>query len=117
MRIVSQCDSQSKTVTKHGSQRHNTLPRHIGCVLNTARHKVTARRTHTHRAYFVIASVLLHQHDDPLTQRSDKIRDIRIVHRIKIVCRDNLTTYIHHSIGGFHFTNVDTNNPRLDLIY
>ena len=116
MCIVGQGNSQSQSVTKHGSQGNNALPRHIGGVLNTASHEVGTWGTHTYGTHLVITTVLLYQHDDFLTQGTDIVSDFRIVHRVKIVRRNNLTTYIHQRIGGSNLTNVDTYDSGFDLI-
>ena len=117
MCVISQSHSQSQTVLQHRSQGHNALPRHIGCMFNTARHKVSARSTHTDRANFFITAILLYQHDDFLTEHTDIVGYVRIVHRIKVVRRDYFTTDIHQCKGGPHLSNVDTDNSGFNLIY
>ena len=116
MCIVSQRHCQSETVAQHRSQGNDSLPRHIGGILDTTRPEVAAGRAQTYGAYLLIATILLDKRDDLLTQCSDIIRHIRIVHRHKIVHRDNLSTDIHQSIGGLYFTDINTNDSRFDLI-
>ena len=36
MGIVSQGHGHAQTILQHGSQGDNTLPRHVGCILNTS---------------------------------------------------------------------------------
>ena len=67
MGIIGHCHSQSKTVAQHRCQRDDTLPRQVGCVLDTARDITGAGSTDTNGADTLITAILFQQREDILT--------------------------------------------------
>ena len=116
MSIVGQRHSQSEPVLQHSCQGHDTLPRHIGCILDTARKEIAAGGTDTYGAYLLIATIFLDEHDDTLAQLCDKVGNIRIVGGTEVILCNNLTPDIHQGVCGLRLTDINTDNTGFNFV-
>ena len=116
MCIVRQANRKSNAVTQHGRKGNDTLPRQIGCILNTSRHGTGTWRTDTNGTDGLITAVLLNNHNDLLTQSCHKVIDIRIVTRWERILSDDITTDIHNGVSSRFVTDIYTYDSRFEII-
>ena len=108
MGVVTQGHSQSDAVTQHSSNRHDTLPRHIRCILDTSCQIVGTGGTHAYRTDILVATVILGQHHDALRECLHEIVHIReVLGRNAVLCHD-ITTQIHNGNGRCSGIHVNT---------
>ena len=108
MGVVAQRHSQSDTVSQHSGNGDDTFPRHIRCILDTARQVVGTWCAHTYRTYILVATVILRQHHDALRECLHEIVHIReVLGRNAVLCHD-ITTQIHNGNGRCSGIHVNT---------
>ena len=112
MCIVAKCNSQSKTVTQHSSQRNNAFPWHIGSIFDTTCTVVSTWSTDTHRADAFIPAIRLHQIQNVFAQNRQIVSDIWVLRGHKEICCYNFATDIDNTYRGPFQTDVYSNDAR-----
>ena len=105
MGVVAQRHSQSDTVSQHGGNGNDTFPRHIRCILDTARQVVGTGCTHAYRTDILVATIILSERNDTLRKHLHEIVHIREVLGRNVILCQNITTQIHNGNGcrsGIH---------------
>ena len=108
MGVVAQRHSQSDTVSQHGGNGDDTFPRHIRCILDTARQVVGTWCAHTYRTDILVATIILSQRDDLLREHLHKVVYIRIVLSGNTGLSHNVTTQIDYGNRCCRHIHVNT---------
>ena len=110
MCVVSHSHSHTETVTHHGSQRNDTLPREVSSIGHTTSKEVGAWTANAYRSAAEESAILLHHLYDALCQLRHKIIYIGIVSGQKALFCQDVPSDVKNGIGGTLNTDVDTNH-------
>ena len=112
--IITHGNSDTQSVAQHGFQGHQTFPRQVDSILNTARHDTGTGTTNADATNRLVTAISLSQHQDLLRQLGNETVQIRIGIGRKMILGNDITSNVNNGKRCTIITDIHTNNTAFD---